>query len=148
NSDQGPDAEYLKTDFLFASGKYNDAKTKALSLISQYGDKVAPRMYKLVAYACDTLQDMACANKYMTDYFSKQSPDDVVSADYEEMANINAKTPGSEAQAFDNLQKAVDKDTSVDNKVKYINKAAALAKKRGDRKQEANWLGVAYRLKA
>jgi tetratricopeptide (TPR) repeat protein len=148
NSDQGPEAEYLKTDFLYASGKFAEAKDKANALISQLGDKVAPRMYKLVAYACDTLKDMACANKYINDYFAKQSPDEVLPADYEELAFINAKTPGSEAQAFVNFQKAVDKDTVVDNKVKYINEAAALAKKMGDRKQEANWLGVAYGLKA
>ncbi|MCS3796603.1 tetratricopeptide repeat protein [Niastella sp. OAS944] len=147
NSDQGADVEYLKTDFLYASGKFAEAKDKALSLISQFGDKVAPRMYKMVAYACDTLKDMSCANKYITDYFAKQNPDDIVSADYEELANINLQTPGSEAQAFVNLQKAVEKDTVAENKIKYINKAAALAKKQGDRKQEANWLGIAYSLK-
>jgi tetratricopeptide (TPR) repeat protein len=147
NSDQGADVEYLKTDFLYASGKFGEAKDKALGLISQFGDKVAPRMYKMVAYACDTLKDMTCANKYMADYFAKQNPDDIVSADYEELANINLQTPGSEAQAFVNLQKAVEKDTVAENKIKYINKAAALAKKQGDRKQEANWLGIAYNLK-
>lgn len=147
NSDQGADVEYLKTDFLYASGKFGEAKDKALGLISQFGDKVAPRMYKMVAYACDTLKDMSCANKYMADYFAKQSPDDIVSADYEELANINLQTPGSEAQAFVNLQKAVEKDTVVENKIKYISKAAALAKKQGDRKQEANWLGIAYGMK-
>lgn len=147
NSDQGADVEYLKTDFLYASGKFGEAKDKALSLISQFGDKVAPRVYKMVAYACDTLKDMSCANKYMADYFAKQNPDDIVSADYEELANINLQTPGSEAQAFVNLQKAVEKDTVAENKIKYINKAAALAKKQGDRKQEANWLGIAYGLK-
>jgi tetratricopeptide (TPR) repeat protein len=148
NSDQGPEVEYLKTDFLYASGKFAEAKDKALSLISQFGDKVTPRMYKMVAYACDTLKDINCANKYMADYFAKQNPDDVLPADYEELASINTKTPGSEAQAFVNLQKAVEKDTAVENKIKYITNAAGLAKKMGDRKQEANWLGVAYRLKA
>jgi cytochrome c-type biogenesis protein CcmH/NrfG len=147
NSDQGPEVEYLKTDFLYASGKFADAKNKATGLISQFGDKVAPRVYKMVAYACDTLQDIPCATKYMTDYFAKQSPDEIVSADYEELANINVKTPGQEAQAFVNLQKAVEKDTVAENKIKYITKAAALAKKMGDRKQEANWLGIAYNLK-
>ncbi|OQP61039.1 hypothetical protein A3860_04790 [Niastella vici] len=147
NSDQGPETEYLKTDFLYASGKFAEAKDKANGLITQYGAKVEPRMYKMVAYVCDTLKDMSCANKYMADYFAKQNPDDVVSADYEEMANINLKTPGQEAQAFVNLQKAIEKDTVVENKVKYITKAAALAKKMGDRKQEANWLGEAYKLK-
>ncbi|THU41258.1 tetratricopeptide repeat protein [Niastella caeni] len=147
NADQGPDVEYLKTDFLYASGKFGEAKDKALSLISQFGDKVAPRMYKMVAYACDTLKDINCANKYIADYFAKQNPDDVLPADYEELANLNTKTPGSETQAFVNLQKAVDLDTIPENKVKYITKAAALAKKMGDRKQEANWLGEAYKLK-
>jgi tetratricopeptide (TPR) repeat protein len=148
NSDQGPDVEYLKTDFLYASGKFAEAKDKANGLIGQYGAKVAPRMYKMVAYACDTLKDMACANKYITDYFAKQNPDEILPADYEELANINTKTPGSETQAFINLQKAVEKDTVVDNKVKYITRAAALAKKMGDRKQEANWLGIAFKMKA
>ena len=147
NSDQGPDVEYLKTDFLYASGKFAEAKDKANGLISQYGAKVAPRMYKMVAYVCDTLKDIPCANKYMADYFAKQSPDEVLGADYEELANINTKTPGSETQAFVNLQKAVEKDTVVENKIKYITKGAALAKKMGDRKQEANWLGIAYNLK-
>jgi tetratricopeptide (TPR) repeat protein len=148
NSDQGPDVEYLKTDFLYASGKFAEAKDKANTLIGQYGAKVAPRMYKMVAYACDTLKDINCANKYMADYFAKQAPDEIVPADYEELASINTKTPGSEAQAFVNLQKAVEKDTVVENKIKYITRAAALAKKMGDRKQEANWLGIAYKLKA
>lgn len=105
-------------------------------------------MYKMVAYACDTLKDIPCANKYMADYFAKQNPDEVLPADYEELANINSKTPGSELQAFVNLQKAVERDTVAENKIKYINKAAALAKSKGDRKQEANWLGIAYNLKA
>jgi tetratricopeptide (TPR) repeat protein len=83
----------------------------------------------------------------MADYFAKQNPDDIVSADYEELANLNLQTAGQEPQAFANLQKAVDKDTVVENKVKYISKAAALAKKLGDRKQEADWLGRAYNLK-
>lgn len=148
NSDQGPEVEYLKTDFLYASGKFAEAKDKAMGLISQFGDKVAPRVYKMVAYACDTLKDIDCANKYMTDYFAKQDPDDILSADYEELANINTKTPGQEAQAFVNLQKAVERDTIAENKIKYISKAAALSKKMGDRKQEANWLGIAYGLKA
>ena len=101
-------------------------------------------MYKLVAYVCDTLKDMACANKYITDYFAKQNPDEVVPADYIELAMINSKTPGSEEQAFTNFQKAVALDTSKEGKVKIITQAAGLAKKMGNRKEEAKWLGVAY----
>jgi len=144
NTDQGPETEYMKTDFLWSSGKFAEAKAKALSLISQQGDKVAPRMYKLIAYVCDTLNDIPCASKYMADYFAKQSPDAVVPADYIELAVISSKTPGQEAQAFTHFQKAVQVDTSSESKVKTINQAAALAKKMGNRKEEARWLGYAY----
>ena len=54
------------------------------------------------------------------------------------------RLPGSEAEAFANYQTAIEKDTALENKIKYINQAAELAKKLGDRKQQANWLGVAY----
>lgn len=146
NTDPGEEVEYLKTDFLYASAKFKEARDKAQQLISQYGEKVNPRMYRLIAYTSDTLGDMAAAKQAMTTFLAKAPGDLVLPADYEELANINAKTPGSEAEAFVNLQKAVEKDTAVVNKIKYIQKAAGLAKKQGNRKEEANWLGVAYRL--
>ena len=147
NTDAGPEVEYLRTDFTYAKGDFAGARTKAEQLIQQYGEKVKPRMYKMVAYAADTLGDIAGARKAMDTYFAKVEQDDIVPADYVEMANIDSKTPGSEQNAFTNLQKAVTLDTLVDNKVKYINIAASLAKKLGDRKEEARWLGVAYNLK-
>ena len=146
NTDPGEEVEYLKTDFLYASAKFKEARDKAQQLVSQFGDKVNPRMYRLIAYTSDTLGDMAAAKQAMTTFLAKAPGDIVLPADYEELANINAKTPGSEAEAFVNLQQAVEKDTAVVNKIKYIQKAAALAKKQGNRKEEANWLGVAYRL--
>lgn len=147
NADQGPEMEYLKTDFLFASGKTAEARTKAESLIAQYGDKVSPRMYRLVAFAADTLGDANGAKKAMETFLTKANEEyPVKGTDYEELAHINSKIPGAEAEVFANLQKAVEVDTVVENKLKYINKAAALAKAKGDRNQEANWLGIAYRM--
>lgn len=147
SADQGPEMEYLKTDFLYASSKFAEAKEKAKSLIASYGDKVSPRMYRLISYTADTTGDLAGAKEAMLTYLSKAAPEDIWSTDYEELAAISAKTPGSERDAFSYLQKAVDRDTLIENKVKYINKAAALAKKMGNRKEEAIWLGVAYTTK-
>jgi tetratricopeptide (TPR) repeat protein len=147
SADPGPEQEYLKTDFLFSSGKVAEAKTKAESLIAQYGDKVTPRMYRLIAYAADTLGDANAAKQAMNTFFTKATEEEPVrGADYEELAHINTKIPGAEAEVFANLQKAVEVDTVVENKLKYIGKAAALAKAKGDRAQEANWLGIAYRM--
>ena len=147
NADPGPEQEYLKTDFLFSSGKPAEAKTKAESLITQYGDKVSPRMYRLVAYAADTLGDANAAKKAMETFFTKANEEwPVQGTDYEELAKINSKIPGAEAEVFANLQKAVEIDTAMENKLKYIGKAAALAKAKGDRNEEAKWLGIAYRM--
>jgi len=146
NADQGPDIEYLKTDFTYAKGDFAGARTKAQGLIGQYGDKVNPRMYRMLAYTNDTLGDVAAAKQAMNTYLAKANPDDVLPGDYLELANINAKTPGSESEAFMNFQTAIQMDTVMENKIKYINQAAELAKKIGDRKQQAQWLGAAYRM--
>jgi len=147
NADQGPNVEYLKTDFLYASGKFGEAKEKAKSLITQYGDKVSPRMYRLVAYTSDTTGDLPGAKQAMLTFLQKAESEEILATDYEELANINSKIPGSEMEAFDNLKMAIEKDSLPENKVKYIQRGAAMAKKMGDRKQEANWLGVAYSMK-
>jgi tetratricopeptide (TPR) repeat protein len=147
NADQGPDMEYLKTDFLWSSNKLAESKAKAESLIAQYGDKVSPRMYRLVAYIADTLGDPAAAKKSMETFLVKANEEwPVKGSDYEELANINSKIPGQDAEVFANLRKAAQIDTVLENKLKYIGKAAALAKAKGDRNQEAILLGEAYRL--
>jgi tetratricopeptide (TPR) repeat protein len=146
NFDQGPEIEYLRTDFVYAKGDFAGAKNRAQQLISQYGEKVNPRMYRMIAYTSDTLGDANTAKQAMSTFLAKADSSIVLPADYVELANINAKIPGSQQEAFANLQTAVTLDTAADKKVEYITKAAALAKKLGDRKQEAYWLGVAYRI--
>jgi len=146
NTDQGPNIEYLKTDYTYAKGDFAGAKTNAQNLINQYGDKVNPRMYRMIAYTSDTLGDAAAAKQAMTTYIAKAPKEDVLPADYVELAKINSKIPGSEAEAFASYQTAIAMDTSSVNKVKYIQQAAALAKKQGNRKEEANWLGMAYQM--
>jgi tetratricopeptide (TPR) repeat protein len=89
---------------------------------------------------------MAEAKTAMNTYLSKANPDDVLPGDYLELANINSKMPGNEQEAFTNFQTAIDKDTSLENKIKYSNMASEMAKKMGDRKQQAYWAGVAYHL--
>ena len=77
NADQGPDIEYLKTDFTYAKGDFAGARTKAQGLISQYGDKVNPRMYRMLAYTNDTLGDLAAAKQAMNTYLAKADPESV-----------------------------------------------------------------------
>lgn len=146
NTDPGPEVEYLKTDFLYASAKFQEAKDKAQSLITQFGEQVNPRMYRMIAYTSDTLGDLQGAKQAMTTFLTKAPAELILPADYVELGNINSKIPGNEAEAFTNIQMAVERDTAVANKIKYIQTGAALAKRLGNRAEEARWLGVAYTL--
>ena len=145
NTDAGPEVEYNKVDLLYSKPDYAGAKAKAEDLIRQYGDKVKPRMYKMVAYTEDTLGNIPAAQKALSTYFAKVDPEEVLPKDYVLQAVLDSKTPGSEAKAFANFEKAVALDTLPKNKLDYINQATALAKKLGNKAAVAQWAGIAYK---
>jgi tetratricopeptide (TPR) repeat protein len=138
NSDQGPEAEYLKTDMMYASSKFSEARTRAQQLIAQNGEKVIPRMYRMVAYTSDTLGDLATAKTAMTTFFEKADTASdrgidysILPTDYEEFAKIYSKMPdsASQVQAFPYYEKAIAADTLVANQEKYATAGLELAKK-------------------
>ena len=145
-SDPGPDMEYAKADLLFVSSKFAEAKEKALGLITSLGDKVNPRLYKMIAYVNDTLNDLAGAKQYIDTYFTKQDPAAVLPADYEERGHIKGKSPDSTVSltAFDDYKQAIKLDTLPENKAKYAAEATDLAKKLGNKKALAEVAGIAY----
>lgn len=149
NADQGPEVEYLKTDFLYASGKNGEAKTKAQQLISQLGDKVSPRMYRMVAYTSDTLGDIPAAKEAMTNFFAKADTSIIIGADYEELAKIYSKLPDSATrnEAFKYYKLAIQRDTLPENKVKYINAGLDLAKKLNNKAASADLAAALYQSK-
>jgi len=149
NSDPGPEVEYLRTDFLVASGKFPEAKAKAQGLITSLGDKVEPRMYKLIAYVCDTTGDVSCAQQNITTYFQKADPAAVTGGDYALQASIQSKAPDSagKVQAIETYKKAIAKDTLPENKAKYLAKGLDLAKKLNYKQGVADLAAVQYATK-
>jgi tetratricopeptide (TPR) repeat protein len=150
NTDQGPDMEYIKTDYTYAKGDFAGARQKAEALIQQYGENVNPRMYRMVAFAADTLGDLQAAKAAMDTFFVKSEEgtdiEDIKSTDYEEMAKITSKIPELKDSSFSYFEKAIAMDTVVANKLKLIESAANMAKQLGNRGLEANLLGMAYTL--
>jgi tetratricopeptide (TPR) repeat protein len=146
NADPGPEVEFLKIDYLYAASRFAEARTAAQAMITQMGEKAIPRLYKLVAYSCDTLQDMACANQYMTTYFQKQDPAAIVGADYAELAEIQGKGSDSatRVQAIGNYKLAIAKDTLMENKAKYMATAMDLSKKLGYKQGVADLAAIYY----
>lgn len=149
NADQGPEVEYLKTDFLYASGKNADARTKAQQLITQFGDKVSPRMYRMVAYTSDTLGDIPAAKQAITTFFTKADTSIIMGADYEALAKIDSKMPdtATKNEAFKYYALAIARDTLPENKIKYANAAIELAKKLGNKAAAAQLAAALYKSK-
>ncbi|MBN8856601.1 MAG: hypothetical protein BGO55_23875 [Sphingobacteriales bacterium 50-39] len=146
NADAGPDVEMMNADFLVASGKFQDAKTKAQGIIATYGEKVNPRMYKQLAYICDTLADVSCAQQNIATYFQKQDPAAVTGADYALEASIRSKAPDSAGKslAIESYKKAIAKDTLPDNKAKFLHDGMELAKKLGYKQGIADLAAIDY----
>jgi len=149
NTDPGIEVDIAKTDFLFVSGKFQEAKDKALSMISAAGPKAEPRLYKMVAYACDTLNDFGCAKTNITTYFQKQDTSLILGPDYEERGKINAKAPDSATQvlAISDFKMAMIKDTLPENKQRYLTEAIAVAKKLNNKPAIADLAAIYYNSK-
>lgn len=143
--DPDPQNDYYKIDLKYASQKYADAVSMSDELIAKVGAGVIrPRIYRLKAYSYYKLGDMANAKASIDEFMKKSKPEDIVAKDYELMGDIMAGTPGSEAQSYAFYEKAMQTDTSVENKAEYLQKAADFAKKQKDKKAIVYWLQKQY----
>lgn len=145
-TDPKPSDEYDKIANQYAAKNYPEAISKSQAKIASEGANADPRYYKLIAYSYSDQGDSANAKKYMDDYFAKQKPDGFVPMDYSFRAQLLSKFPGNEAETFKSFEKAVEMDTAMANKLSLMNDAANLAKKMGNRAEQARWLGNIYRM--
>jgi cytochrome c-type biogenesis protein CcmH/NrfG len=141
--DPGIENDYLLTDLLYASRKYQQALQKAQQLIGQQAGASEPRLYKLVAYSYKELHDSAKAFDYMQLYFQKQQDSAFVVKDYETMGEIyDALGKPDSAVAYYVRAGNLEKD-SVE-KIAYAKKLAGLYKRQKDFSNQALWLGKYY----
>jgi tetratricopeptide (TPR) repeat protein len=146
NSDQGPELEYMKAGMLYVSGKVPEARTRAQQLIGQYGANVNPRMYKLVAFASDSLGDYTAAREAMSNFLSKADSSIVLSTDYEEFGKIYGKLQDSATRslAFQYYIKAITMDTLDTDKAKFASEGLELAKQLKNKQAAAYLSGAVY----
>lgn len=143
-ADKKPSDDYDRISIIYARKKFDEAIAAAKAEIAKQGKSADPRYYKLVAYCYDELKDSVNARNYLDQYFAAQKPQDFVPLDYAFKARVLAKFPGNESQAFQNFDKAIALDTSLDGKLSLMNDAVKLAQKMGDKKEETRWLGIVY----
>ncbi len=147
NSDQGPDLEYMKAGMLYVSGKVPEARTRAQQLIGQYGPNVNPRMYRLVAYASDSLGDYTAAREAMANFLAKADTSMYLATDFEEYGKIYGKLTDSVTRnlAFQYYAQAIIMDTMDADKQKFANEGLELAKATKNKQAAAIISGALYR---
>ena len=142
-SDKSSRNDYLLTDLMFVSKKYEDAIQNARQLIARQGKDTDPRMYKLVAYSYKEMNDSADALNYMQQYFKVQQDTGFVVKDYETMGDIYDKMhQGDSAAGYYVRAGAMEKDSV--GKIGYYKKLAGIYKKLQDYPDQAIWLGKYY----
>ena len=145
-ADKSCETDFFFADYLFRQGKYQESleKTKALDA----GEcKSYYRNNLLFAYNYDRLGDTTNAKNYIDKYFANSPASKITSGDYDIAVTIYTKNPGSEAKAVDYIQKAIDADTVINNKVKYCNQAADLYGRVKQYGEQIKWLQKAVALK-
>jgi hypothetical protein len=101
----------------------------------------------LFAYNYDRLGDSLQAKTYIEKYFTNAPANKITSADYDIAVTIFSKIAGEEATAISYLQKGIDTDSSIANKVKYSNQAAEIMGKAKKYSEQIKWLQKGIQLK-
>ena len=144
NSDHSLQQEYSLTDLLYLTKKYDSAILFAQRLIQTLGDKVQPRLYKLISYSYQEKGDSASALPYMINYFDKEADSNFIRKDFENMALLYNAKEGKEDSTFLYYKKALSLAIEPPEKITYYQKLASLAKKVNNSGEEAFWLGKIY----
>jgi tetratricopeptide (TPR) repeat protein len=143
-ADAGIRNDYLVTDLLYSSGRYEDAITKAQQLIGQQGGATEPRLYKLIAYSYKEMHDSVKALDFMTQYFSRQADTGFVVKDYSAMGEIY-ESLGRPDSAVRYYVRAGEMEKDSVKESAFARKLAELYKKQKDYSNQALWQGRYYR---
>jgi tetratricopeptide (TPR) repeat protein len=146
-SDRSLKNEYIYTDMLYATGKFDSAIQKSEALIKSQGEAVQPRLYKLAAYSYQAKQDTIKAKDYMLSYFRLQHDTDLIAKDFEAMGDIYTALAGKEDSAAYWFARGADLEKDTAARLVYYTKISSLYKKIKDYNQEATWLGKYYNAK-
>ena len=138
-TDKTVDVEYALADLLYLKKQYADAISRANILIAQEGEKVQPRIYKLMAYSYQGMKDSAKAIEFMQTYFSKEADSNEIAKDFETMADLYVATNNTDsAIAYYELAAVKEKDSA--SMFGYHKKLADLAASLKDYDAQAKYL--------
>ena len=117
-TDPNPDNDYAYTDLLYLNKQYKEAIAEAEKIKARDGEKLQPRLYKLLAYSTAGLGDTAKAITMMQDYFSHEVDSNLVTKDFESMGKF-LMTAKQNDSALVYFEKAVMKEKDPAAKYPY-----------------------------
>jgi hypothetical protein len=132
NNDRDLETEFFYADFLFRSGKYLESlqKCKEIEASLKPGEKFV-KLNRLYSINYDRLGDSIKAKEYLETYMATQLPELLKGEDYADMAAMYLRFPDGAEKADVLVEKAVQMDTSLENKLGYIKAIADAYAKQG-----------------
>jgi tetratricopeptide (TPR) repeat protein len=124
--------EYLYGQLCYVAKDFDCAITKANNVMNEMGAKTKPRVFKLLAYAYFEKGDYATALKNVNDYFRKEKPEELISADYKLKADIIAKTGGTPDEIYNTYIQGAALDTILTSKIDFLKQGAESFEKKED----------------
>lgn len=125
-----PNQCFLRASMKYAQGSFQETISSANACIQNAGPNPYPNLYGLIAYAADKLGDSVTAKANFDLYFQKQKPDKIGPTDYITYGKILLKFPGNETLASTMIDKGVELDTVVDEKVSLLKDVAVMFESR------------------
>lgn len=146
NSDPSVENDYLEAQTKYVQKQYDQAINIGQNIITKAGEKVNPRVFRMMAYAHVEKGDTAGAKQYVDQFFAKAKEDDVIGADYLLHADVYAKN--NPAVVKESYYKAAKMDSVLTNQVKILNEGIERFRKSGQKSFEADLRLLSYQLRS
>lgn len=137
--------KYLLTDLYYVSKKYNEAINEANQLVTAEGKEAKPRIYKLLAYSYDALNNNNAAEENMKKYFAAENDTNYAAKDFELMGSIAEKKKQiTDAATWYEKAAMMEKDSI--QKADIARKLSSFYKAQKLYDKQAHWMGELYTL--
>lgn len=134
-----PQACYYRTTIKYAQGLFAEAISQAEACIASGGASPDPRLYGIIGYGKDKLNDSAGAKSAFEKFFQIQKPEKIGPTDYTTYSKILLKFPGNEALAGTYIDKAVEADSTEIGKIILLRSVATSFESQKKYAEAAEW---------
>lgn len=145
NADKSVENDLIKAQTFFVQKKYDDAISIGKNILAQAGDKVNPRVLRMLGYSFVEKGDSTTACQYVGQFFAKADPDDVVGNDYILQADACGKDNPDIVTA--SYLKAAQMDSVLSNQIKILNEGIERFKTSGKKVAEADLRLLSFKLR-